>query len=240
MEFNTFSITARCARTGRFGIAISTAVPAVGNRCIHAHSGVGAIASQAVSNPYLGIQGLELLAQGLSAAVTADRVLSEDAGSEYRQLAVVDRQGRAAAHTGAHTKEWRGHLTGENYAVAGNLLVGSATLEAMAHAFEASKDVELAERLMQALEAGQAVGGDRRGRVSAALYVVHTEDYAETDLRVDDHPDPVVELRRLLTLYEERLPYNLMTATKENSAGIYDPQEREAFLARWHASRKLP
>lgn len=239
-EHTTFSIAARCARTGRFGVAVSTAVPGVGARVPHARSSIGAIASQAVSNPYLGFRGLVLLAQGIPADEALAIVMEKDEGQAYRQVTVVDRRGRSAAHTGGHTRPWSGHQVGENYAVAGNLLVGQETVEAMAAWFEDHPDDHLAERLLGALEAGQAAGGDRRGRVSAALFVVHTEDYAEYDLRVDEHADPVAELRRLFDLYQARVPFDRMTPTKANPAGIYDYDEREAFLADWeeeHRSR---
>ncbi len=234
----TFSITARCDRTGRLGVAISTAVPAVGSRCAYARSEVGAIATQAITNPYLGIRGLDLLGDGLDPPDVVRRLLKADEGREHRQLALVGHREGVAGHTGAEIKEWCGHLEGTHCVVAGNLLVGPETIEAMLAEFQNHSDDPLAERLTKSLESGQRAGGDRRGRVSAALLVVNTEEYPETDLRVDEHVDPVAELRRLLTLMEERKPYELMRPTKTNPAGVFDPEQREALVEAWHRDRK--
>ena len=201
----TFSIVARCPQTGELGIAVSTAIPAVGAINPFARAQVGAIATQAVSNPYLGIDGLTLLAQGLAAAEVLERLLKADTDKEKRQLCIVDACDGVATFTGKEVQSWKGHLTGREYAVAGNLLVGGETIEAMADAFEATQGL-LADRLLLALEAGQAAGGDKRGRVSAALLVVKDEECPHIDLRVDEHTDPVAELRRIFDIYTV-LPY---------------------------------
>jgi len=201
----TFSIVARCPQAGDLGIAVSTAIPAVGAINPLARAWVGAMATQATSNPYLAIDGLRLLARGLPAGEVLDRLLQLDVEKERRQLSIVDARGGVAAFTGREVQPWKGHLTGEGYVVAGNLLVGAATLEAMARAFGAAQG-PLAGRLLIALEAGQAAGGDRRGRVSAALLVVKDEEYPYIDLRVDEHADPVAELRRIFDIYTA-LPY---------------------------------
>jgi uncharacterized Ntn-hydrolase superfamily protein len=201
----TFSIVARCPQTGDLGIAVSTAIPAVGAINPFARAHVGAIATQAWSNPYLAIDGLRLLAQGLPAVEVLDQLLKLDPEKEKRQLCIMDARGGLAAFTGKEVRPWRGHLVGKGYVVAGNLLVGGATIEAMARAFEAAQG-PVGDRLLTALEAGQAAGGDKRGRVSAALLVVRDEEYPHIDLRVDEHADPVVELRRIFDLYTI-LPY---------------------------------
>jgi uncharacterized Ntn-hydrolase superfamily protein len=201
----TFSVVAHCAQTGDLGVAASTAIPAVGAINPRARARVGAIATQAWSNPYLGIDGLSLLAQGLSAAEVLERLLAVDADRERRQLCVVDAQGGVAAFTGAEVQPWRGHRIGAGYAVAGNYLISGGTIQAMAGAFETARG-PLGERLLLALEAGQAAGGDRRGRASAALLVVRDEEYPYVDLRVDEHSAPVAELRRIFGIYM-CLPY---------------------------------
>ena len=201
MYLNTFSIVARCEQTGRFGVAVSTAVPAVGSLCSFARAGVGAIATQAWVNPSLGEKGLDLLASGLSAEETLERLLAEDEGRNSRQLGIVDANGGSAAYTGKRTVRYKGHLHGPNYSVQGNMLTGPETLRAMEASFQASTG-EMAERLMQALEAGQAAGGDKRGKVSAAIKVVDTEGFPYCDLRVDEHADPVAELRRIFNIHK--------------------------------------
>ncbi len=208
LDLNTFSITARDPDSGMFGISISTKVPAVGAITSFARAGVGAIATQARTNPLLAIDGLELLDDGYGAEETLRRLLDSDYEPERRQLAIVDRLGGVSAHTGAETDSWRGHRIGPDYAVAGNLLAGEAVIDAMAAAFESSADCDFPERLVRTLEAGQAAGGDRRGRQSAALYVVKTEPYPYLDLRVDEHADPVAELRRIYEVAKvELLPF---------------------------------
>ena len=138
-HLTTFSIVAHCPHTGDLGVAVSTAIPAVGAINPFARARVGAIATQAVSNPYLGIDGLDLLAQGLSATQALDRLLGADAGRETRQLSIVDARGNAVAFTGKDIQPWRGHRVGRGYVVAGNLLAGEETIRAMAAAFEAAQ-----------------------------------------------------------------------------------------------------
>ena len=226
VKLNTFSITARCERTGQFGVAVSTKVPAVGMLCPFARSGVGAVATQSWVNPYLGIWGLDLLAEGKAAEEVKDALIERDPAPAQRQFAVVDRWGNSAAHTGEESDTWRGHVVGDNFAAAGNMLVGEETIEAMAESFRGTTDRPLAERLLFALQAGQDAGGDKRGRQSAALQVVDKEDYPYLDLRVDEHADPVAELRRIYEVAEtDLLPLVSMMPTKENPAGNFDPEE---------------
>lgn len=196
-----------------YGISVSTKVPAVGAITNYARAGVGAIVTQARANPLFGLDGLNMLQQGYGAEKTIRALLDSDHEPERRQLSIVDSSGHAAAYTGEGCDEWRGHYTGEGYSVAGNLLIGEPTISSMAEAFAASAGEWFPERLMRALEAGQEAGGDRRGRQSAAIYVVHHEPYSYLDLRVDEHADPVAELRRVFEVVRtdliplvERLP----------------------------------
>lgn len=222
----TFSITARCKRTGMLGVAVATRLPAVGALCPFAKAGTGAICSQARLTPYFGINGLKLLQKGFSAQETLERLLAQDRGRVKRQVAIVDSEGKSAAFTGEAAEEWKGHLAGPNYAVAGNRIVGPQVVKAMADIFQAGVDEELPERLLRALEAGQAAGGDKLGKQSAALYVVHIEDYGYVDLRVDEHPDPVAELRRIYEVARAELyPFRKLYPTKANPAGDWDTGE---------------
>jgi len=192
-------MVARCPKTLTLGVCVSTAVPTVGSRVPHVEAGVGAIATQANTNILYGINGLKLLKTSLSPRAALETMLKEDPERESRQIIIIDKDGRTVAFTGKETIDWKGHLVGKDYAVAGNMLVGSKVIEAMAQTFESSKG-ELAERLLKALEAGQEAGGDKRGRMSAALLVAHKEKRGNRlilDLRVDEHPSPVEELRRI-------------------------------------------
>jgi uncharacterized Ntn-hydrolase superfamily protein len=202
MQLNTFSISARCARTGMLGVTVSTAVPAVGALCPHVRPGVGAVSTQAWVNPYLGFDSIRLLAEGGSASAVLDRVIQADAAREVRQLGIVDAQGGSASWSGAECTPWAGHRTGPGYAIQGNMLTGPDVLDAMETNFVASEALELPERLMLCLEAGQAQGGDKRGKQSAALVVYDVEDYPVVDLRVDEHRYPVAELRRIYTIFQ--------------------------------------
>jgi len=209
--FATFSMVARCSKTFSLGVCTSSAAPAVRSRVPHVESGVGAIATQASTNILYGINGLKLLKKSFSPQKALETMLREDPDRETRQVIIIDKHGRTAAFTGKNTINWKGHLIGKDYAVAGNMLVASKVIEVMAQAFESSEG-KLAERLMKALEAGQESGGDKRGKTSAALLVT-SKEYKETqpliDLRVDQHPDPTQELRRIfLQLQKENIVNN--------------------------------
>jgi len=203
----TFSIVAYDPANGDLGVAVQSKFLAVGAVVPWARAGVGAIATQSYANTRYGSEGLRLLAEGLSAQETLARLLADDGGRELRQVGIVDAQGRAAAFTGGQCFGWAGHRVGPHYACQGNILVGEAPVEAMASTFEESKG-PLADRLLAALAAGQAAGGDRRGQQSAALLVVREKggyggfNDRYLDLRVDDHPQPIAELQRLLELHK--------------------------------------
>ena len=202
----TFSIIARDPEKGLFGVAVSTAVPCVGAMVPHVKPGVGAIATQSHANLRLGVDGLRLLEQGSSPEEALTSLLAADEQAALRQAAVIDSQGRVFAYSGDQCVEWLGHRPGENYSVQGNMLVGKETIDAMAESFESSRG-HLSSRLLKALEAGQAAGGDKRGRESAALVVAPFGDdpLARIDIRVDLHDDPVAELRRIFNIMRDRL-----------------------------------
>jgi uncharacterized Ntn-hydrolase superfamily protein len=195
----TFSIVARCPKTRALGVCVSTAVPAVGSVVPHVEANVGAIATQGLTNILYGINGLKLLKMGFSPQTALEAMLKEDSEREKRQVAIIDRNGRAAAFTGKETQEWKGHIVEKDHIVAGNLLTGAQVLEAMTQTFT-TVEGSLAERLLRALEAGQEAGGDRRGKASAALVVVDrvsSPTRPMIDLRVDSNPNPVRELRKV-------------------------------------------
>ena len=208
LVLSTFSIVALDPETGEVGVAVATRNLAVGSMVPWARAGAGAIATQAESNMGYGPKGLDLLAARRTAQETVELLTGADEGRDRRQVGVVDTHGRAAAWTGRECQQWAGHRLGEGYTCQGNILAGPEVVEAMASSFEATSD-QLPERMMAALEAAQASGGDSRGKQSAALYVAkeggglggHTDRYV--DIRVDDHAEPLVELRRLLTLHRE-------------------------------------
>ena len=229
----TFSIAAWDRDSGMTGVAVLTKFFAVGSLAPFARAGVGAIATQAFVNPTFGPRGLALLEQGITVEDVLHSLLHSDEGREHRQLHMVDRHGRTAAFTGNETVEWAGHRAFPYFSVAGNMLVGEATLLAMAECYQQSAGAEFSERLMQALEAGQAAGGDKRGRQSAALYVVSSEVYPWLDIRVDDHPDPIIELRRLFEeAKKEYLPFKQFLPSASNPAGVYERKLIDEIIAK--------
>lgn len=202
----TFSIVAWEPATQMIGVAVATKHLAVGALVPHAQAAVGAIATQGQTNPLLGIHGLQLLEQRMKRESNIDEIsvedilqilLKDDEDCDRRQLHLVDHNGHTAAWTGQNCVGWAGHLTFTDFSVAGNMLVGEQTLIAMADAYQDKEGMEFSERLLQSLEAGDAAGGDKRGRQSAALYVVHQNVYPHLDLRVDHHDNPIAELRYL-------------------------------------------
>jgi uncharacterized Ntn-hydrolase superfamily protein len=228
VPINTFSIVGHCPRTNMVGVGVASKYLAVGAVCSHTQAGVGAVSTQAYGNPYLGIDSLALLKQGLNAQQTLAQVLKQDPGREKRQLLMVNHRGEAAAFTGSLASPWHGHLQGRGYAVAGNMLTGETVIQAMADVFEQSAKEELAERLLKALEAGQQAGGDKRGKQAAHLQVAHTEAWKYVDLRVDDHPNPIEELRRIFEVAKRELfPFRNLYPTRKNPGGDWDLNEYE-------------
>jgi uncharacterized Ntn-hydrolase superfamily protein len=232
----TFSIVALDPDNGDVGVAVQSKYFAVGAVVPWARAGVGAVATQAAGRAAYGPEILDLLARGLEPAEAIERALADDERRETRQLGVVDAQGRAAAFTGSECNEWAGHATASGYAAQGNILAGEAVVGEMARAFERTSGA-LAERLLAALEAAQAAGGDRRGQQSAALVIERPGGIPASregidrivDLRVDDHPKPIRELRRLLELHTR------MRLALETS-GLYERREWGAAIAATHAS----
>ncbi len=196
----TFSIVASRPQAGMLGVATSSRSLAAGAAVPFVEASVGAIASQSAGNPYLGIDGLRLLEQGVPPEEVLSQLLRQDPGKEIRQVLIVDSEGDAAAFTGSQCISWAGHRLGDGYVVGGNILASEDVIEGMARAFENSGDKKLPERLMLALEAGQAAGGDRRGKQSAGLLLMDKTENPYFDLRVDDHEEPVQELRRIFEM----------------------------------------
>ena len=222
LNLTTFSITARDPKDGTLGVAVSTKVPAVGSLCPFVRFGAGAVSTQAWVNPRLGPLILGRMEQGESAKQALGRVIAGETDARLRQLGVVDAKGGSAAYTGRNTDGWAGHQTGVNYSVQGNMLVGEGTITAMRSAFLSAGGQTLGERLLMALEAGQAAGGDRRGRQSAALIVRGPEVFPLVDLRVDEHPDPVKELRRIFEVAKiELFPFIKALPTAQNPRGNF-------------------
>lgn len=203
----TFSIVAHDPENGDLGVAVQSKFLAVGAVVPWAKAGVGAVATQSWANTTYGPEGLRLMAEGLSAQDALEKLVKADEERALRQAGMVDAHGDAAAYTGEGCFEWAGHIVGEGFACQGNILVSEETVQAMAQAFEESEG-ELSDRLVAALESGQKAGGDSRGRQSAALLVVREKggyggfNDRYLDLRVDDHPTPIQELKRLLELHK--------------------------------------
>ncbi|MDP3083071.1 MAG: DUF1028 domain-containing protein [Rubrivivax sp.] len=235
----TWSILARDGG-GRLGVAIASRFFAVGALCVHTRRGVGALSTQALMNPLYGPAGLDLLATGADAAAVVAQLTAADAGQAQRQLHVLPARGPAAAHTGAACVDWCGHQLFDDFSVAGNMLAGAPVLQATADAFIAAAGRPLAERLLAALAAGEAAGGDKRGKQSAALRIHGDEDHAELDLRVDDHTEPVAELQRLYTVSLARFqPFVACLAGRHDPVGELERSRIEARIAAFHAARQL-
>jgi uncharacterized Ntn-hydrolase superfamily protein len=233
----TWSILARDA-SGALGVAVASRFFAVGAVCPHARAGVGALSTQALINPLYARPGLDLLAEGTPPEEVIRMLTSADEGRDVRQFHVLDANGRSARHTGSRCIDWCGHLAGEDYSVAGNMLVGPQVLDETAAAYVRFGDLPFAERLLAALAAGEAAGGDKRGKQSAALLVYTTEEYPSLDLRVDDHPEPIVELRRLYEKSLERfIPYMACVPSRASPAGITDRAVIEEAIARFQEER---
>jgi uncharacterized Ntn-hydrolase superfamily protein len=201
----TFSIIARDPATGELGMGVQSKAFAAGNRAMHAMGGVAVIAHQASANPMYGALGLELIQRGYPPEEALRVMVASDEGRDNRQVAILDMQGRTAAWTGTGANDWKGHRCGIDYCAQGNILTGPEVVDALARSFEASSG-PLAERLMDALDAAQAAGGDARGMQSGAILVVRPRvngGFSDrvVDIRVDDHDRPLEELRRVLNLY---------------------------------------
>ena len=234
----TWSIVARDA-SGALGVIVASRFFAVGALCPHARGAVGAVSTQALVNPLYGPEALALLAKGHSPAVAIRVLTRADAGREQRQLHMVDAHGSVAAHTGRQCIDWCGHIAGDGFSVAGNMLAGPRVIEDTAQSYVAERARPFAERLMAAMRAGEAAGGDKRGRQAVALLICTTEAYPALDLRVDDHEDPLSELERLYAKSLERFqPFVACLPNRTRPAGIIDRALIEAEIERFQAARR--
>jgi uncharacterized Ntn-hydrolase superfamily protein len=227
----TWSIIARDNASGRLGIAVATKFFAVGARVPHIAAGFGGIATQALVNPYYGIDGVKLLREGRAPREIVDTLTADDGGRESRQLHVMDVSGRVAAHTGKDCVDWCGHIEGSGFSIAGNMLAGARVLDDTAKAYQDASDLSFPQRLIAAMRAGEAAGGDKRGKQSAALLIGGEEEWSELDLRVDDHHDPLAELERLEAVSRERwVHFREFMPTRKNPAGITDRKTIDARI----------
>ena len=219
----TWSIIARESATGRFGIAVATRFFAVGARVPHIAAGFGAVATQALVNPYYGIDGLRLLRAGKSPRDAIELLKAGDSGHASRQVHVMDASGRIAAYTGPECVDWCGHVEGVGFSIAGNMLAGARVLDDTAAALMADASLPFAQRLIVAMRAGEAAGGDKRGKQSAALLIHGSEEWSDLDLRADDHTDPLGELERLEAVSRERwVHFRRFLPTRKNPGGVTD------------------
>ena len=233
----TWSIVARHP-SGAFGVAVASRFFAVGALCPAVRNGKGALSTQALVNPLYARDGLAALDRGLSATEVVRSLTEADAGRDMRQLHVVDASGNSASHTGRSCIEWCGHITRAGFSVAGNMLAGPQVIEETARVFQQSSNLPFPEQLMAAMEAGEAAGGDKRGKQGAALLVHTTEDYPFLDIRVDDHADPLAELRRLHGVSLERFQAFMgCLPSAAQPAGITDRAVIEERIAQFHAAR---
>src|SRR5215831_21415275 len=231
----TWSIVAR-DDSGALGVIVASRFFAVGALCAHAHSGVGALSTQALVNPLYGSRGLALLAKGGAPADVVRSLVYADAGRDHCQLHIVDAEGNVAAHTGVECIEWCGHVAGDSFSVAGNMLTGPQVIEDTVQAYDAGSELPFAERLIAAMQAGEAAGGDKRGKQAAALLICSAEAYPFLDLRVDDHPEPLAELLRLYVKSLERYqPFVACLPSRARPAGITDRSQIEAEIERFQA-----
>lgn len=234
----TFSIVAADVGAGDWGIAVASKFPCVGAVVPWARADAGAVATQSWANTSFGPDGLALMAEGVDAQEAIDRLLSDDDGREDRQVGLVDGSGRAATFTGARCMDWAGGVTGEGFAAQGNILAGEAVVAELARGFTEA-DGDLCDRLLAALVAGDAAGGDKRGRQSAALLVVRDGGGYEgrndryIDLRVDDHADPINELVRIFDVWDESMLVRNDPLLESTPDLVTDLQRRLAALGRY-------
>jgi uncharacterized Ntn-hydrolase superfamily protein len=229
----TWSIIARDRDTGQFGIAVASRFFAVGALAPYVKSRTCAIATQALVNPFYGTEGLRFLEQGVSARDVVSALTAADIGRDHRQLHVMDAKGRTAAHTGKACMDWCGHLAGDAISVAGNMLVGASVVEDTAAAYAGNAALSFPRRLIAAMRAGEAAGGDKRGRQSAALVICGEEEWPDLNLRVDDHPDPLAELERLERVSRELFVHFMrMLPSRRDRVGVTDRGAIESEIAK--------
>ncbi|MFN3252249.1 DUF1028 domain-containing protein [Roseibium album] len=234
----TFSIVAQDNGTGHYGVAVASRFFAAGAVVPHLAGRVGAIATQALVSPIYGTEGLIMLRSGKSAQEVIDTVVGRDQGAHSRQIHLIDSNGRTAAFTGEKCVSWCGHLVEKGVTVAGNMLTGPQVVEAAMETYQANIALPLEQRLLTAMEAAETAGGDKRGRQSAALKIVHDDDHPWLDIRADDHGDPLAELRRLHAVAQERyLHFAELMPSRNNIHGLLDRTEIDRKIARLEAER---
>lgn len=234
----TWSIVARDPQTGHLGVAVASRFFAVGSAVPHIRGRVGAIATQAFVSPLYGTDGLILLAEGRSPKEIISFLTARDDGCQQRQLHLVDAEGRNTAFTGSKCIDWAGHLVDDNVSVAGNMLAGPQVIAETLRVYQRLADAPFAERLLAAMDAGETAGGDKRGKQSAALVIYRDQNYPWLDIRADDHPDPLAELRRLYAVAQERYLHVAQTMpTRENPHGLTDRTEIDRKIAELEAAR---
>jgi uncharacterized Ntn-hydrolase superfamily protein len=227
----TWSILARDPATGTLGAAVATRFFAVGALAIHVEGGVAALATQALINPMYAVHGMPRLRAGEDPETVVEVLLAADAGQAHRQIHVLDAGGRIAAHTGAHCVGWCGSVRGIDVSVAGNMLAGQDVVARTLATFQSASG-PMAARLLTALEAGEAAGGDKRGKQSAALKVCTRDPYPDLDIRADDHPDPLAELRRLHAVSQQRFAlFRRFLPGADSPCGVFDRDVIEAAIS---------
>jgi uncharacterized Ntn-hydrolase superfamily protein len=235
----TYSIVARDPSTGQYGVAVASRFFAVGALVPHIRGGKCAVATQAFVNPLWGVEAAARMAGGEGAADVLADLVARDSGRRQRQAHMIDAEGRSAAYTGEDCIDWCGHLIGDGVSVAGNMLAGEAVIVETLAAYQAHMNLPFVDRLLTAMEAGEAAGGDKRGKQSAALRVHRTEDYPWLDIRADDHPEPLAELRRLHDVAQERFLHVAETmATTDNFSGLTDRTPLDAAIAAEEVKRR--
>jgi uncharacterized Ntn-hydrolase superfamily protein len=229
----TWSIIARDNATGCFGIAVATKFFAAGARVPFIAAGIGAVATQALVNPFYGTNGLRLLREGIAADAVVKTLIAADDGRDHRQVHVIDANCHIGAHTGVACVDWNGHIHGNGFSVAGNMLTGPRVLDDTAAAYLASRTLPFPRRLIAAMQAGEAAGGDKRGKQSAGLLIYGKEDWSDLDLRVDDHTEPLAELDRLERKSRERwTAFRRCLPSRRDPLGLTDRNIIEQEIAR--------
>ena len=233
----TWSILARDLN-GDYGMGIASRFFAVGSLCIHACPEKGCLSTQALMNPLYGPQGIELIKQGLNPKEIVETLVAGDTGSRQRQIHVLTSSGESFAHTGDECIDWCGHMSVPHISLAGNMLVGPEVLERTLEAFQDLDGEPLAKRLILAMSAGERVGGDKRGKQSAAVLVQSNQPYPALSLRVDDHLEPIEELKRLYNKSLERFqPFISCLATTQMTSGVTDRASIESTITEFHKSK---
>jgi len=235
----TWSIIFHDRESGRIAIAVATRFFAVGARVPFIEPTKGALCTQAMTNPLYGRRGLSLILDGIGATDIVRLLTEPDAGREHRQLHVLGADGRFAARTGAECVPWCGHWTGDDFSVAGNMLAGPQVVSETVRVLRENEKLPLPRRLLAAMKAGEAAGGDKRGKQSAALVIYGDQEYSELDLRVDDHSEPLQELERLEAVSRERWThFRAFMPTRENPAGVLDRDALDAGIGRSLAAER--